>query len=55
MDRPALTEDEIEITPEMLDAASEVLERGYFGDGNYDVSGDVMAKVYRAMRKLECR
>lgn len=46
-DRPIF--EESEVTPEMIDAASSVLERHYFGGGIYDVSNDVIAEVARAI------
>ena len=49
-DRPApKVTDEIEVTPEMLSAASEVLEKYYLGDGIYDVRGPCLGDIFRAM------
>lgn len=43
---------QIEVTPEMLEAASEFLEQHYLGDGVYDLSDGVMTGLYRAMHAL---
>ena len=39
----------IEITPAMLAAGSEVMERYYLGDGRYAVTNDGLAEIFRAM------
>jgi hypothetical protein len=53
-DRPALDEiEEPEVTSKMLSAASEVLLEYYFGNGRYDLSDEVIMKVYRAMERME--
>ena len=40
---------EPEVTPEMIEAAHDVLEDHYFGAGQYDLSDAVMTQLYRAM------
>ena len=46
-------EDEIEITPEMIEAARDVLDERYFGDGVYDLSDRVLAHLFRAMEEAQ--
>lgn len=41
--------DEIEVTPEMIEAGSMVLARFYLGDGIYDVREPCLRELYRAM------
>jgi hypothetical protein len=49
-DRPATKPtDEIEITPEMIEAGREVLENHYWGDGRYDVTPPVLEEIFLAM------
>jgi hypothetical protein len=43
------SDDIANVTPEMLGAASEVLEGHYLGDGRYDLRREVVAEIYRAM------
>ena len=51
-DRPAST-DEIEITPEMFEAAADALECYYLGEGRYLLNRECLERIYRAM--LVCR
>lgn len=46
-DRPTL--DEIEITPEMISAANDVLREHYMGDRVYDLRDPCLMQMYRAM------
>jgi hypothetical protein len=41
--------DEIEVTPEMIEAGEAILANHYLGDGVYDVSAQVISEMYRAM------
>ena len=40
---------EIEITPAMIEAGEEELERGYFGDGRYNLTSERLVAIYCAM------
>jgi hypothetical protein len=42
--------DEIEVTPEMIEAGSRVLETAYLGDGRYALDDDLMKRMFLAMR-----
>jgi hypothetical protein len=46
-DRPTVPE--IEVTPEMLSAASSVFEKYYMGELGYDLRAPCVTEVYRAM------
>lgn len=43
----------IEVTPEMIAAAIEVLREHYLGEAVYDLTPPVLAELYRAMRRYE--
>lgn len=43
--------DEIEVTPEMIDAGTLALMPFYMGDGAYDLRAPGLTAVYRAMRE----
>lgn len=45
----------IEVTPDMCDAASEVLGEHYLGEGVYDLGDPVLTAMYRAMREVALR
>ena len=47
--------EEIEITPEMIDAGRDVVEEYYFGDGQYALTDECLSKAYRRMRSIEKR
>ena len=49
-DRPALTEDEIEITPEMIEAGVEIL---YAYDRESAIAEETIVAIYLAMREVE--
>jgi hypothetical protein len=54
IDRPVLNE--IEVTPEMLEAASAFLAEYYLGDGAYDLRDPCLAGMYRVMERVRrCR
>jgi hypothetical protein len=48
-DRPAIDASEIEVTPEMIEAARTELDRGYWGDGRYDLGDDRISAIFSAM------
>jgi hypothetical protein len=50
--RPA---DEIEVTPEMIGAATIALMAFYMGDGIYDLREPCLADLYRAMHESRPR
>jgi hypothetical protein len=41
---------EIEVTPEMIEAANTELEKHYLGDAVFDLSDDIIVRIYRVMR-----
>ncbi|MGC9953207.1 MAG: hypothetical protein ABSD21_02885 [Rhizomicrobium sp.] len=49
-DRPEL-ETEIEITPAMIDAGIDEMEKYYLGDSRYAVEEDGFVAIFRAMWK----
>jgi hypothetical protein len=49
VDRPALTKDEIVVTPEMIEAGAEAMGNFYLGDGTYDLSDSAIKACFRAM------
>jgi hypothetical protein len=49
---------EIQITPSMVEAGEDVLERHYLGEGVYDLTAATLTEVFRAMdgaRQRSCR
>jgi hypothetical protein len=44
---------ESEVTSEMIEAAREIFEEDYAGEGRYAISDELIARAYSAMHKLQ--
>ena len=54
-DRPAVSTTEIEVTPEMISVASDIMEESYLGDDRYGFTDEIFPRIFRAMMEEKSR